>query len=80
MDAKNEKPSQLGAAHCSEAPRGSVCENGCPSSPASPETENRGKEARQTLNKVGYAGSCLCQETNRIGLHDLKMLMLLKEP
>lgn len=47
---------------------------------ASPETENRGKEARQTLNKVGYAGSCLCQETNRIRLHDLKMLMLLKEP
>lgn len=32
---------------------------------SSPETENRGKEARQTLNNVVCAGSCLCQEKKK---------------
>lgn len=53
MDAKNEKPSQLGGAHCSEAPRSSVCENGCPSSPGLPR-DRKQKEGSQANIKQSW--------------------------
>lgn len=53
MDAKNEKPSQLGAAHCSKAPRGGVCENGCPSSPGLPR-DRKQREGSQASIKQSW--------------------------